>query len=153
MCTLIVLDRLIPGFPVVAAANRDEFYARPASAPPPAVVDDAWPLVGRAHELETLAGWFREEGAGGVLLTGGAGVGKTRLAEKVVDLAETAGLPSARAAGHPEGRSIPFAALAHLLPSDVASPTGADELDRAGVFHRARAAIRASAAPRINPCC
>lgn len=33
MCTLIVLDRLIPGYPVVAAANRDEFHARPASGP------------------------------------------------------------------------------------------------------------------------
>ena len=33
MCTLIVLDRLVPGYPVIAAANRDEFYGRPASAP------------------------------------------------------------------------------------------------------------------------
>ena len=33
MCTLIVLDRLVPGYPLIAAANRDEFYARPASAP------------------------------------------------------------------------------------------------------------------------
>ena len=83
-----------------------------------------------------MAAWFREEGSGGVLLTGGAGVGKTRLADKVVELADAAGLPSARAAGHPEGRAIPFAALAHLLPPDVASPSGADELDRTGVFHR-----------------
>ncbi len=33
MCTLIVLDRLIPGYPVIAAANRDELYARPATGP------------------------------------------------------------------------------------------------------------------------
>ena len=98
-----------------------------------------------AASSRCLASWFRDEGAGGVLLTGGAGVGKTRLADKVVELADAAGLPSARAAGHPEGRAIPFAALAHLLPPDVASPVGADELDRAGVFHRARAAMRAHA--------
>jgi len=77
-----------------------------------------------------------------VLLTGGAGVGKTRLAEKVVELADAAGMPSARASGHPEGRSIPFAALSHLLPVDVASPTGPDDLDRGAVFHRAAAALR-----------
>ena len=33
MCTLIVLDRVVPGLPVVAASNRDEFYSRPAAAP------------------------------------------------------------------------------------------------------------------------
>lgn len=33
MCTLIVFDRLIPGYPVIAAANRDELYARPATGP------------------------------------------------------------------------------------------------------------------------
>ena len=30
MCTLIVLHRCLPGRPVVVAANRDEFLARPA---------------------------------------------------------------------------------------------------------------------------
>ena len=33
MCTLILLDRVVPGVPVVVAANRDEFYARPAAPP------------------------------------------------------------------------------------------------------------------------
>jgi uncharacterized protein with NRDE domain len=33
MCTLIVLDRLLPGVPLVAAANRDEFFTRPAAPP------------------------------------------------------------------------------------------------------------------------
>jgi DNA-binding winged helix-turn-helix (wHTH) protein len=102
----------------------------------------AWPMVGRGSELERLAAWFRDETIGGVLLTGGAGVGKTRLAEEVLDLAATAGLPSDRAAGHPEGKTIPFAALAHLLPVDVASPSGTDDFDRATLFHRARAAVR-----------
>jgi DNA-binding winged helix-turn-helix (wHTH) protein len=133
------------GYRLVAPVREEEPTASPSPDRPPATPEDSWPLVGRSAELETLASWFREERAGGVLLTGGAGVGKTRLAEKLVELAEAAGLPSARAAGHPEGRAIPFAALAHLLPPDVASPTGADELDRAGVFHRARAAVRAQA--------
>jgi uncharacterized protein with NRDE domain len=33
MCTLILLDRVVPEFPVVVAANRDEFFARPAAPP------------------------------------------------------------------------------------------------------------------------
>jgi DNA-binding winged helix-turn-helix (wHTH) protein/tetratricopeptide (TPR) repeat protein len=110
---------------------------------PPAA--SAWPLIGRGRELEVLAGWFRGHEASGVLLTGDAGVGKTRLAEKVLELAEAAGMPSARASSHPEGRSIPFAALSHLLPVDVASPTGPADLDRGAVFHRAAAALREQA--------
>jgi uncharacterized protein with NRDE domain len=37
MCTLIVLDRVVPGVPVLVASNRDEYYRRP-SAPPTVVV-------------------------------------------------------------------------------------------------------------------
>jgi uncharacterized protein with NRDE domain len=33
MCTLIVIHRRIPGIPLVVAANRDEFYERPATGP------------------------------------------------------------------------------------------------------------------------
>jgi uncharacterized protein with NRDE domain len=33
MCTLILLHRRVPGWPVVVGSNRDEFFARP-SAPP-----------------------------------------------------------------------------------------------------------------------
>lgn len=33
MCTLAVFTRTLPGLPLVVAANRDEFYARPAEGP------------------------------------------------------------------------------------------------------------------------
>lgn len=33
MCTLIVLHRCLPGKPLIVAANRDEFFARPAEGP------------------------------------------------------------------------------------------------------------------------
>ncbi len=33
MCTLIVIHRRIPGAPLVVAANRDEYYDRPATGP------------------------------------------------------------------------------------------------------------------------
>src|SRR5262245_11355229 len=33
MCTLILLDRVVPGVPVVVAANRDEYLARKSGPP------------------------------------------------------------------------------------------------------------------------
>lgn len=33
MCTLIVLDRVVPGVPLIAASNRDEYFSRPAAPP------------------------------------------------------------------------------------------------------------------------
>ena len=48
MCTLIVLDRVISGYPLIAAANRDEFYARPAT-PPQQLEADPW-VVGPRDE-------------------------------------------------------------------------------------------------------
>jgi uncharacterized protein with NRDE domain len=33
MCTILILHRVRPDVPLVIAANRDEFYARPSSAP------------------------------------------------------------------------------------------------------------------------
>src|SRR3954465_15572364 len=62
-----------------------------------------WPIVGRRRELDRLAHWLRDQNIGGVMLTGAAGVGKTRLAETSLELADAAGLPSARVTGHCEG--------------------------------------------------
>ena len=33
MCTLIVFDRIVPGYPLVIGSNRDEYYARPSASP------------------------------------------------------------------------------------------------------------------------
>src|SRR5207248_5462792 len=44
-----------------------------------------WPMVGRSRELELLARSFRDHETGRVVLTGTAGVGKTRLAETCLD--------------------------------------------------------------------
>jgi uncharacterized protein with NRDE domain len=48
MCTLIVIDRVLRGFPVIAAANRDEFYSRPAT-PPQVLSSSPW-IVGPRDE-------------------------------------------------------------------------------------------------------
>ncbi|MEV5321350.1 LuxR C-terminal-related transcriptional regulator [Streptomyces sp. NPDC052687] len=72
-----------------------------------------WPFTGRDEELELVR---RSQAAGrpGIVVTGPAGVGKTRLVTEAVR-----GTDCARATGTPESRGIPFAAFAHLLPESV----------------------------------
>jgi DNA-binding CsgD family transcriptional regulator len=72
-----------------------------------------WPFTGREDELELIR---RSSAAGhhGIVVTGPAGCGKTRLVTEAVR-----GTDCARVAGTPEIRHIPFAAFAHLLPETV----------------------------------
>ncbi|MFF4905393.1 LuxR C-terminal-related transcriptional regulator [Streptomyces sp. NPDC001260] len=72
-----------------------------------------WQFTGREDELELIR---RSLTAGhhGIVVTGPAGCGKTRLVTEAVR-----GGDRARAAGTPETRHIPFAAFAHLLPESV----------------------------------
>jgi DNA-binding winged helix-turn-helix (wHTH) protein/DNA-binding CsgD family transcriptional regulator len=101
-----------------------------------------WPLLGRASEIEITAAAFNDPDAGGILFTGGAGVGKTRLADECLRLAAEAGFPVARVTGHPETKRVPLAAFSHLLPADVMHVAGPEgELERGALFHRARTAL------------
>nr|WSY49881.1 LuxR family transcriptional regulator [Streptomyces sp. NBC_00886] len=72
-----------------------------------------WPFTGREDELELIR---RSLSAGrhGIVVTGPAGRGKTRLATEAVR-----GSDWARVTGTPESRLLPFAAFAHLLPESV----------------------------------
>ncbi|MCM1973093.1 LuxR C-terminal-related transcriptional regulator [Streptomyces sp. G1] len=72
-----------------------------------------WPFTGRDSEVELIR---RSLAAGrhGIVVTGAAGSGKTRLAAEA-----THGSDRALVAGTPEARALPFAAFAHLLPEDV----------------------------------
>ncbi|MFJ8105812.1 LuxR C-terminal-related transcriptional regulator [Streptomyces sp. NPDC096132] len=72
-----------------------------------------WPFTGREEELEVVR---RSLAAGrpGIVITGPAGCGRTRLAAEAVR-----GTDCARVAGTPGTRGTAFAAFAHLLPEDV----------------------------------
>jgi len=99
-----------------------------------------WPLTGRTAELERLGGLYREGGSG-VVLHGPAGVGKTRLAEEALRLAERAGRRVERAVGHPATQAIPLGALAHILPAAIVRDLGVGDDERTAMFHAARAEL------------
>ena len=101
-----------------------------------------WPLTGRSAQLEELGRHYRDPARAGVVLHGPAGVGKTRLAEEALRLAERGGRAVSRAVGHPAMHEIPLGALAHLLPADLTNELGVGDDERTGLFHAARAELR-----------
>ncbi|MEU9384600.1 hypothetical protein AB0D38_28125, partial [Streptomyces sp. NPDC048279] len=76
----------------------------------------SWPFTGREVELELVR---RSLGIGrqGVVVTGPAGGGKTRLITEAVR-----GTDCVRVTGTPETSALPFAAFAHLLPGGLSLP-------------------------------
>jgi DNA-binding CsgD family transcriptional regulator len=99
-----------------------------------------WPLVGREREIKQLRELLREPGARGAVLAGAAGVGKTRLADEALRLAERAGMATARATATRAGAALPLGALALLLPPTLESTPGAAD-DRAALLRRSAAAL------------
>lgn len=81
----------------------------------------AWPLVGRAEELEFVVHALGQQ-PGGVVVAGGAGVGKSRLATEALARLETAGRSTASCLGSRSAASVPLGALSPLL-SDLPAQT------------------------------
>jgi DNA-binding CsgD family transcriptional regulator len=102
-----------------------------------------WPLVGREAELGSVAEALSDGSAGGVVITGPAGVGKTRLALEVSRLAAARGCAVAWARATRSAASIPLGAFAPLLPpAEVRLPGGVELLARARHALAERAAGR-----------
>lgn len=97
----------------------------------------AWPLVGRREELDLVEEALTRPGVHGVVLAGAAGVGKTRLAREAAALGASTGCHVEWGAGTRSGSTIPFGALAHLLPEGLltsdpaAAPVGSASVLRA----------------------
>jgi DNA-binding CsgD family transcriptional regulator len=104
-----------------------------------------WPFVGRARELAHLGRLLAEDRCNGVVLTGVAGVGKTRLAVEALALAEHHGFAAVRATATNTARGIPFGAVATLLPVSPPSPA---VNDRAAMIQRMAEALVERVAPR-----
>ena len=58
MCTLILLDRVVPQIPVIAAANRDEFFARPAAPPVHFAATTERPAFVAPQDLDAGGTWM-----------------------------------------------------------------------------------------------
>jgi DNA-binding CsgD family transcriptional regulator len=97
-------------------------------------MDVNWPLVGRREELALVDKALGAAGASGVVLAGAAGVGKTRLAREALMAAEAKGWVIRWAVATEAAASIPFGALAPLLPT--VDETGEDRLE---LYRRAAA--------------
>jgi hypothetical protein len=73
----------------------------------------AWPLTGRAEELEVIADVLCADGPyAGVVIAGSAGVGKTRLAREAMALAAERGWAVRWIAGTVAAQSVPLGACA-----------------------------------------
>ena len=121
---------------------------RDGSAPltRPATPSHAWPLAGRKAELNAINAAVTARGPGGFVLSGTAGIGKTRVAREVVGRAESANRDTEWVAASRAAASIPFGAVSRLLAPD-ALPRGrpfellrcsADGVAQRGGFHRPR---------------
>lgn len=78
-------------------------------------VDANWPLTGRQEEVELIKSVC--DGSG-VLLSGAAGVGKTRLLREAIELARKAGRAIELVAATRAGARVPLSAVSHLLAPD-----------------------------------
>ena len=83
-----------------------------------------WPLIGRAEELDVIAGATGKSGtSAGVVIFGKLGVGKSRLAHEA---AQRCGGALVRwASGSSAARAIPLGAFVNWLPADVFEPVHA----------------------------
>ena len=100
-----------------------------------------WPLVGRHEEIELFAATLADPRAHGFVIHGAAGVGKTRLADQCLALADAQGRNVARATAIESARSIPLGALAHLLPTGI----GDERCDLVAVMSEVRPVLQAQA--------
>ncbi|WP_265868280.1 LuxR family transcriptional regulator [Streptomyces sp. SKN60] len=102
----------------------------------------AWPLVGRETQIEifeqALAGRQNQE----LLISGPAGVGKSRLAEECLRRAIGAGHRTVQATAGAAAASAPLGAIAHLVP------TGMGLSDPAAVFSAVAHALTGTAKHR-----
>jgi DNA-binding CsgD family transcriptional regulator len=76
----------------------------------------SWPFVGREDELEWAAVARRERRCSGLIVSGAAGVGKTRLAREVLAAAATDRCVTEWVQATQAAASVPFGAFAALVP-------------------------------------
>jgi len=82
-----------------------------------------WPLIGRSEEMRTIVAAISDPGVAGILVSGPAGVGKSRMAREALSSAASHGFEPRWAVGTTSARKIPLGAFAPWAVS-----TGTDRL-------------------------
>jgi DNA-binding CsgD family transcriptional regulator len=77
-----------------------------------------WPLVGRVGELEGIAAALTDPAVRAVVVTGPAGIGKTRLLDEVARRADSSGHAVTLVRATASAASMPLAAVQALLPNE-----------------------------------
>src|SRR5450631_4193817 len=101
----------------------------------------AWPLVGRDEELALVTATFDEPESHGLVLAGPSGVGKTRLLDEALTLAQARGWAVERVAATAASQAIPFSPFTHIL-----APEDHPSSDRLALLLRVTAELSARAA-------
>lgn len=118
-----------PATTVVAASPASP--ATPATAVAAGDVrSQVLPMVGRDAAIRSLREAYAASSGGGrtVVITGEAGIGKTRLGAAFAALVRSAGGTVLSAAGHPAEGAIAYAPIAELLRDAVAQPEPSSRL-------------------------
>jgi DNA-binding CsgD family transcriptional regulator len=97
-----------------------------------------WPLVGREGELDAFRRVWADRHLQGVVVAGGAGVGKSRLAEAFLARAVRMGYRAGRATATAAAGPVPLGAIAHLIPpeADLSDPVRGFAAAAAGLAGR-----------------
>ncbi len=101
--------------------------------------------MGRQAELDAILQALVRPDCSGVLLVGGAGLGKTRMALEVLEAAESRGWASDWVVATASAAEIPFGALARWLPHQGVAPVASSGV---AVFHAAARDLADRAAGR-----
>jgi DNA-binding CsgD family transcriptional regulator len=98
-----------------------------------------WPLIGREVELAEIGGARGELGCAGVVVSGAAGVGKSRLAREACSISEREGALVEWVQATRSAATVPLAAVASLVPASARSE------DVVGLMRDTAEALRARA--------
>ena len=101
-----------------------------------------WPLVGREAELTRIAEAMGDEDCRGVVVSAGAGVGKSRLAREAHAAAQRSGALAVWAQATRSSATVPLGAFAGLIPDDVRSDDALELMRRSADALRTQAGGR-----------